>query len=331
MNQILKKGIINNILAKIPAHLNPVDFLQDALNLSKESVYRRIKGEVSFSLTDIIKLSSVLSFTLEEIITDNDEASDPPPVTFNFRSNEMLEPQKTFSEILLAYVTDKEKLTKAKNVEVTVASNRLMILTSVYFDHLFKFYYYKWTQQTQQVSLNFSLSDIVLPQDIIELREKLKTVSTVGLHTYILDINFLKSTIQAIEYYYKRKLISEDEVVLLQKDLYAFIDIMEYTIKQKTDFGNVTNIYLSTAQIESSGLYCKCDDEEKISLWISFGVTISSKSPEICKTYKSWLNSLKKYSSLITGCNEALQTEFIDQQRNFIKNITTDNSHAANE
>ncbi|NDW10780.1 helix-turn-helix domain-containing protein [Dysgonomonas sp. 520] len=323
MDSILKKKIINKVLAKIPTYINPVDFLHDVLNISKESIYRRLKGEIAFTLEDLVKISSSLFISLDDIIyADQNNDLGKQPIVFQSRSDELFEPKKTFVEFLSTYLQNIDETSKAQNAEVMVAANRLMILTAVSFDHLFKFYYYRWIHQTQRMPLEFGMSSVILTDEIISLQEKLKTHIPSGKHTYILDFYFLESTIREIQYYYYRQLITEDEMLLLQKDLYRFVDAMEYAVSRKIEYvGFSSNIYISSTQIESSGLYCKCDDEQLVSLWISYGVSISSDNPRICNTYRSWFNSLKKYSSLISGTNEILRTKFIDRQRSLIENI----------
>lgn len=322
---ILDKNIIDKILAKIPQHLNPVEFLHDILNISKESVYRRLRGDVAFTFEEVINLSSKLSFSLDEIVfSDEDHDLLQRPVAFQFRSNKMFDPQKTITEILSSFIRNQERVKEAKNAEVLVAANQLMVLTSAYYDYLFKFHYYKWIHQTQQMSLNFSFGDVVFSDEINDLRNKLKMYESRGEHTYILDHHFLKNTLKEVQYYYRRKLISEDDVVLLQKDFHSFIDLMEYKVKFKPKTADHTNyIYLSALKIDSNGLYCQTDGKETLDLWISFGTSIRTENPEICKTYKSWFNSLKKYSSLITGCNEILQSNFFDKQRSYVEAITS--------
>lgn len=324
METELRKIVTAKILAEIPKHLNPVDFLYDVLDISKESIYRRIKGEISFTLEDLIKISSRLFISLDEIVYSslNNEPGQEP-ILFESRSDKLFKPQQTFVDFLSVYIHNLDRTSKAKNSEVLVAANRLMILTAVNFDHLFKFYYYRWIHQTQLKPLDFSLSDVVLSEEILDLQKKLKTYKRSGTHIYILDDCFLKNTIREIQYYYNRQLISDDEMLLLQKDLYNFIDVMDYLTKQGDQIDGYTNyIYISTTQIDSSGLYSKYDDKEAINLWISYGINIRSTNTRMCKIYHSWFNSLKKYSTLISGSNEISQIKFINQQRNYIKNIT---------
>ncbi|NDV95417.1 hypothetical protein D0T84_10890 [Dysgonomonas sp. 521] len=324
METELRKKITAKILAKIPSYLNPVDFLYDVLDISKESIYRRIKGEISFTLEDLIKISSRLFISMDEIVyTSLNNAPGQQPIVFQSQSDKLFNPQQTFLDFLSTYIHNLDKTSKAKKLEVMVAANRLMILTAVHYDHLFKFYYYRWIHQTQLKPLDFSLSDTVLSDSLLTQQKKLKAYKRSGTHTYILDIYFLKNTIREILYYYNRQLISDSEILLLQNDLYKFIDVMEYLIKQGDQIEGYTSyIYLSNTQIDSSGLYSKYDDKEAISLWISYGLNIGSTNVRMCKTYLSWFNSLKKYSTLISGCNEMLQIKFINQQRDYIKNIT---------
>lgn len=327
--ETIKKKIVDTILAKVPIYLNPVDFLHEVLGISKESIYRRIKGEVSFTLEDLVKICSTLSISLDEIIyTNQDKGLSQQPIMFQSRSDKLFDPQRSFLEFLMAYAKNMEMTDKSKNVEIMVAANRLMILTTVSYNHLFKFYYYKWIHQTQQKPLSFCMSDVIISDEIFALQEKLKAFTHSGNHTYILDYFFLENTIREIHYYYKRQLISEEEILFLQKDLYKLIEVIEYRIRQKIEIeraeieGCASYIYLSTIQIESSGLYCKCEDKESIHLWISYGINIRSDNSRICSTYRSWFNSLKKYSSLISGCNEILQAKFISKQRTCIQNMT---------
>lgn len=324
MDTELRRKIAAKILTKIPSYINPVDFLYDVLGISKESIYRRIKGEISFTLEDLIKISSRLFISLDEIVYSTlNEEPQKQPILFQSQSDKLFNPQQTFLDFLSAYIHNLDKTSKAKKLEIMVATNRLMVLTAVNFDHLFKFYYYRWVHQTQYKPLDFSFSDIVLSDSLLIKQKKLKTFKRSGSHTYILDIYFLKNTIREIQYYYDRQLISDSEILLLQNDLYRFIDVMEYIIKQGDRIEGYTNyIYISSTQIDSSGLYSKYDDKETINLWISYGINIRSTNARMCKMYYSWFNSLKKYSTLISGCNEILQIKFINQQRNYIKNIT---------
>jgi hypothetical protein len=318
-----RKRIVNKILAKIPAYLNPVDFLYETLNVSKESVYRRLKGEVAFSLEDMVKMSSRLFISLDEIVYANQENElGRQPIIFRSDSDKLFDPQKSFLNFLQAYDQSMEMVAKSQDVEIIAAANHLMILSAVSYDHLFKFYYFRWMHQTQYKPLDFSMSDVILSDELLFLQQKLKNHVHSGSHTHILDHYFLRNIIREIQYYYNRELITEAEMLIIQEELYEFIDATDSILRNNTGSKSYIDLtYISSMQINSSGLYCRCDDKEYVSLWISFGLFIRSENARICETYRNWLNSLKKYSSLMSGCNEILRTQFINCQRKYIKNL----------
>ena len=67
-NTDTREIVINKILAQIPPSMKPVDYISDILDIGKESAYRRLRGEMSFTLDEVIKLSVELRVSLDEIV-----------------------------------------------------------------------------------------------------------------------------------------------------------------------------------------------------------------------------------------------------------------------
>jgi len=86
MNQqgIENKIFVELILKKIPAKFSPVDYLMQTLDLKKGAAYRRIRNQVPFTFGEIIKLSSNLGFSLDEIIKQIKQ----DPVIINLKISE---------------------------------------------------------------------------------------------------------------------------------------------------------------------------------------------------------------------------------------------------
>ena len=71
MTMNLNKIVLTKILDIMPENLKPVTLLMDVLDIGKESAYRRLRGEKPFSMEEIYKLSLVLNFSLDEIISND--------------------------------------------------------------------------------------------------------------------------------------------------------------------------------------------------------------------------------------------------------------------
>ena len=71
MTMNLNKIVLTKILDIMPENLKPVTLLMEVLDIGKESAYRRLRGEKPFSMEEIYKLSLVLNFSLDEIISND--------------------------------------------------------------------------------------------------------------------------------------------------------------------------------------------------------------------------------------------------------------------
>jgi len=327
MEEKLKRNIVNKILKRIPAHINPIDYLVSSLQISRESVYRRMKGEVSFTLEDVLKLSSELGFSIDGLMyPEDDKLMEEQYALFNFRPNKTHEPQDTFFKLFSLYLKIKKDFQHSEIAEAIYTMNHIMMISYVHFDHLLKFYFYKWTHQMNYMPFKFRLSDVTVPEKVALLQSEIKSGGlNISNTTGLVDRYFLRNTILEIQYYYKRKLITFEELLLIQEDLFKYVDILEYVMSGEPDESGYKNdIYLCSLRVESTGMLIMCDSYEESHFWIYSGTHITTRDKKICENYKAWLNSLKKYSSLITGCNESLQTQFIDQQREYVENIANE-------
>jgi len=72
MEKSLNKKITETILKHIPRHIKPVPYLMSFLDLGRLSTYRRLKGEIPFTVDEILKLSKEFGFSIDKIISEND-------------------------------------------------------------------------------------------------------------------------------------------------------------------------------------------------------------------------------------------------------------------
>lgn len=320
MKNIQNEALIAQILRHIPANLKSVPFLMEFLNLSSESVYRRLRGEIPFSIYEVFKLSLELGFSIDEV---NMQDASTEQAIFRIRINTLTSPYETFISLLKDYCNDLLKEKMAKNREAIMSLNHLIFPFSIGFDYLFKFNYYRWTRQTQEVPLNYSLSEVHIPQDIIDLCNNAKKLSeSISNTTFILDQNIFVHTIKDIQHYYQRKLITKEELESIKNELLMLIDLMEKLVQRGSNStGACHNIYISLLNIKSNLIFTQYDDSVATHMWYHFMMPLSSSNRPLCFVHKKWLNSLKKYSVLISQSNEIFSSEFFYKQRKYINEM----------
>lgn len=305
--------IIQKIADSIPPHVKLAEFLMDKLGLCKESAYRRIRGDVAFTVEQLMDLSLELGFSIDELTTQKNNDY----IFYRQKSLKSYEPKETFIAMLETFYESISRQCQAKDSYTIIAINRLPDIFTVSFENLFRFCYYKWVHQINDTSVNHSFSETVLPPEIVALRNKI--LPYIGHHkniTFILDPNTFYNTLADIQYYCSRELINSEELLLLKNELKEIKDGMEILIKKGTWRGDNSctfsyTYYLSSVPIESNSCYVWYDNHTESHFWPNSVISFYSNGKQATDLHKIWLNSLKKYAVLITKSNEQVQAAYL--------------------
>jgi hypothetical protein len=322
MDKNLNELLVARVLDNIPKNLKAIEYLMDSLEISRESAYRRLRGEISFAFDEIAKLAVELNFSVDDIVGNNTTGR----VFFDLKVDTSADPEKSFYEMIKEYHTYVDNLSRAKETESLASINRISLFLLVRFDNLFKFYYYKWIHQTYNVPIDHLFSETVLSKRILDIQEdlKIKTAKISNIN-FILDRDIFLAIVREVQYYFKRELITSDEILVLKNELIELLDHIDNLIQNGIcNKGNSYNFYLSLLDIEMNSSFSFYDGKVVSQLWLYSVNCVIIKDQEICNMHRKWIESLKKCAILITQSNEMLQTEFILRQRTYIDSISND-------
>lgn len=315
----LRNIITTKILNSIPPRIKSIEYLMETLDISRESVYRRIRGDIAFTFEEVVKLSIELGFSIDELVMKNM----PSRVFFNTYTALSQDPSEMFVTIYQRYFNDAFNINNAKDVESIIVVNQIPFEFIVFFSHLFKFSYYRWMHQNQESSLKYFYSDVKMPDGLLALQHKAtESLKKVRNNTLIIDSDIFLNLIKEIQYYYKRKLINENDFFALRDDLLSLVDKME-NIAQTGFYGMEAkyNFYLSSLNIDSSSRFIKFDEQMKSMFFVNSMEPITVMNLNLCMMHKKWLDSMRKYATLITQSNEILQVKYFNKQRTCIEEI----------
>jgi len=315
----LRNTIATKVLSNIPPRVKPIDYLMEALTISRESVYRRIRGDISFTFEEIAKLSVDLGFSIDELIIQDMNSR----VFFDLHTNGEQNPSEIFGIMMQQYLQCAFDAKYGKDIETIKILNYLPLEFTIVFDHLYQFSYYRWMHQHQEASLKYFYSDAVLPEKLIRLQHRAtENLKKIRNNMVILDPFVFLNPIREIQYYYKRKLINDEELSLIKNNLLGLVDLME-NIAQTGGWGSEVryDFYLLALNVESSSVFSKCEDQFQSLFFINSMEPIIVTHPNVCTTHKKWLDSMRKYATLITQSNEILQVRYFNMQRSHIMRI----------
>lgn len=313
----INEALISAIHNQNEKELIPV--LMTLLNLGKQSVYRRLRGEIPFTLEEASILSLNMGFSIDNII--NQKNIDNNAISTGLSDEADL--QDTYIGSINKFSRLLEKTRKSKNSALFSVSNQLLYDCPIFFENLTKMKYFRWTHQRFNISDDLNFSDFLLPAPVTSaIKNLIYNYVSIETHTIILDQSLLRTTITEINYFYERNLISVSDLELLQNELLQIIDELEIlAIKGHYKSGSKVNIYLSSLSLENNCILLEDVDGICFQTELNTEESLFIFNPRLCYNQKKWINSLKKYSTLISESNEFSRSRFFKKQRDAIKNL----------
>jgi hypothetical protein len=322
MNKKLNGILVKKIIESVPKSKKTIQYITDVLKIGRESTYRRMRGDIPFTFEEISKLASNLNFSIDEIVGRNmgnyTIFSDSNHEVLSYLDERFFTIHSRFYDML-------NLVGKSKEMDILFSINRIDSIFLSGFDTLFKFYYYKWMHQYRGTFQDQSFSEIEIPSQIFSVKQKINsTINTIKSVTFFLDQNVLIKLMREVQYYYSRKLISEEDLQTIKNEMLQLLDSIETLLQtgiNKT--GSHYYFYLSLLDIDSSSVFGTYDGNTILQYWI-YADMANITNVEMINSHKNWITSLKRYSVLISQSNELSRAVFLDRQRKCIDNITND-------
>ena len=207
---------------------------------------------------------------------------------------------------------------------VLVTTNNLWFIYMLYFDNLFNFFYYKYLQQNDISHLKHKMKDIVVPDSVLEIKQKLFPLISCMENTYkttILDRHIFFNTMSEIQYYYRRNLIDDVQLKAITSDIVYLLNIIEKTIMENEYCGNKNMYFLAERNIYTNSVSIK-NDMQLLALIFQNNVhPILCCEQQLCLLHRNYLKSHRKQSRLISSSNEQLQIAFFEKQYEYAQNL----------
>jgi len=312
--------LLGALQKRIPEQTKLVTTLTDILFLERGSVYRRLRGEVDFTFSEIVKMSEKLNLSLNNFIhTDSEQTNHfKLPIIDYANMNEVS--YKEWEDYIYLISSAKDD----PQSELAELSNLLPLSICTKFDSLLKYYQFKYQYLFHESEGRLSFGDTVIPDRLHQIYQSYFTVSKDFAHTiYIWDYLMFQYLVTDIRFFFDIKLISSDDICEIRKDLLALLDYVEeiafYGCFQET--GNPVSLYISDVNISTGCSYIQLNDSyiSHVRAFILNSVTSTDQSSFM--KMKRWIHSLKKSSTLITESGTAFRAEFFEKQRMVISEM----------
>ncbi len=317
---LLHDNLLKIIKEKISKRGELSNWLTEVLQLEKEAVYRRLRGEVPFTFYEATVIARKLNVSIDHLI---EVSSSDQPYFFQLKTPDFLNPSdvdlSSFEELTDAMEFADRDLAS----EFGFVSSSLPLRFAMKYDHIHRFHLMKWANQ-------FTPYPSIAPYSEIGIHDKYRVVGEKYLeslqnitYTYLIwDKNMLSYLVNDIKYFASIRLIKESEVQLLKKELLQLItDLEKYADKGTYENGNKMDFYISNLNFETT--YSYVDTPNYSAVFIrAFSINeIISFDKTLFQNVKMWMRSLKRSSTLISESDQFERFTFFEKQREFVETL----------
>ncbi len=319
MKKNIRKEFVDEIRKALPNDMNTAMYLAEELGLGKETVYRRIRGTVPFSLDEAAAVARRLDISLDRLVG----ITRPGNSGFEFRINYRGDFDENYCQSVADGLNVLKKISDDPSGLYISASNYLPWPCYAEYRALSVFRYMRWLYERGHVR-SFRTEEFgAMPHDFMEAQSELMSVfRKIGGVYMIWDENVFRSIIKEIRYFRTLAMITDEDVNNMRDELLDILDKAEgLMIKGKTDDGGRIYYYLSNIIFDTSYSYMESKSFQACFFHIYAVHQIESQSPEMCTLQKAWLQTILRHSTLITQSGEIERAVYLKDQRELVKSL----------
>lgn len=310
--------LIDAIKEKTPKKAELVNKLMDILPIGKEAIYRRLRGEIPFTLHEAVLICKNLKISLDVLMKIEHEDN----YTFHIMDIFMDGKMDEFHRMLMQIISSIEYVI----LDPKAFSYRVHHIFpqdfSFKYETLSKLFLYIIFYQLYPDPVNRSLESINFPQKVIDvMKESVITVHNID-SSVIFDNYCFQMFVDAVKYYQSLNLVNDETVKKIKEELYLLIDDIERSaVTGLSSQGKKMNIYISHVYLDSSYSYIEGNGFKAGSVQIYEADYLTSENTKINKRHKQWIEALLRFSTLISVSGEKQRNFYLKNQRAVISTL----------
>src|SRR5688572_16335351 len=198
MSKIIQLQFLQMVKDSLPANCSLHKELSELLNLSTDSIYRRLRGETALGLDEAIKICKTYQIPLDSFIQPDEHFI---PFRFKKLGNE----EQSLYEFLSGIVKDLKQIASAEQKEIVFAAEDIPIFHYFNFPELAAFKMFYWNRSILNVpSLEGKkFSPSLIAKEMIDLGKQILDLYTIIPSIEIWTEDTANSMFKQIEFYWE--------------------------------------------------------------------------------------------------------------------------------
>jgi hypothetical protein len=310
----LQGKLFKQIRQQLPAHLSLADVVGEALGISSDSVYRRLRGETSLTLEEASKLATHFGIALQEIFGAS-------AASVSFRKVGMRNTPGGFNDYLQTTRVYFEEINKAKQKQGFYAAKDIPVFYYFLFPDLARFKIFFWLKTIKEVE---TLKDEVfaplhIPDEYIQAGLAIAYQYLQTPCTEIWNDETPNSTLRQIEYYYEAGMLEKASVARQLLD--ALEALITHIQQQATKGFKLHNgleqaayeLYFNEILLMDNTIFVQADGVSHVLLSYNATDYLYTTDTAFGAEVQTWLHAQRSKSALISSVSEKERNRFFNK------------------
>ncbi|MCK5171626.1 MAG: hypothetical protein KAQ75_17235 [Bacteroidales bacterium] len=327
-NKVTEKQLefLNRIKDLIPSNTSIVYELSELLDISTDSMYRRLRGETSLTFDEVVILCNHFKISFDSFI--NLESGN---VTFNYTL--MTEGEDSFKKYLTSMRDDLKIIKAAKQHLITYACEDIPIFHNINSFNIASFKMLYWMKAILNLPLleNIKYDPSLVSEDLMALGQEIYNLYCSITSIEIWTDTTLTSTVKQIEFFWASGVFkSKEDAIEVCESLYNSIKKIEKQAEAGTkmldynqvdEYENNYSFYLSEIELTNNCVLVNLGNVKAVYIGHLTFNTMNTSNATYCHETEEWLNNIIRKSTLISKVAEKTRYQFFNGMYSYLDNV----------
>lgn len=305
----VQTSFLGQIRNKVPDTISFADDLAEILNISRDSAYRRIRGETVLSLDEVKKLYDQYGLSIDAIVSP-----DSNMVLINHHAADF---NYSLAEWLKLLIQNLEVVKSSKDSALIFAAKDIPVFRYFRYPEIGAFKLFIWLKSVIKDPNyeNALFTPGVIPKEILAEAAKASTIYALVPSTEIWSDEAINGTIKQIEFSHECGYFAQRDMAgQLYDHLIEFINhIRDEAAEGKKSEGGTFSLYHNDILIPDNTILAKIDDKRLVYINYNMMDFLSTSQPSFCDQTEAYMNNLIKNSALISTIAEKERNRFFNK------------------
>ena len=318
-----QEKFVLQLKAVMPAHIAIAEELSELLNLSSDSIYRRLRCQSFFTFDEVAIISKKYGISLDGFLN-----LDSLQVSFNF--NPMYGENNNFEKYLLWFSDYLTELSRSEGTHITYVCEDVPLFRHFKYNTLsaFKSFYWNKAVLNNEKLIGKKFHKDLVSDKIIELNKK-----TIEAYYKINSIEVwteetLKSTLKQVEFFWESdQFDSAEQAMIVINEIKQMLNDLKHECENGyKDFERKQGkfkFYVSEVMIGNNCVLIDFGNIASSRVFLSHNTfnSISTYNSAFVEETSQWMDNIKGKSILISGSAEKQRAIFFKKNAEMINSL----------